>query len=137
MYLFLELIYAAHTSQPYASTAASYPTYSFFSITIRDIVTAPIRHRVELYAVRELHLSLIEQPLEFVSPSPCVCRFSSRSLSSVLRRRANDSAGLEVVQARSLRPRAAGGREHLPGRRVQGRGLPKGAAEHKSRLTMG
>jgi len=49
-------------------------------ITIGNIVAAPVRHRIELNAVRKLHLVFLEKPLElslrlFVPPGS-VC-FSS------------------------------------------------------------
>ena len=44
-------------------------------LTIIYIVTAPIGHRIELYAMRELHLVFLEKPLELLA----ALLFSSRS----------------------------------------------------------
>jgi hypothetical protein len=38
----------------------------FFQITVCDIMTAPIRNSIELYAMRELHFVLLDELLEFI-----------------------------------------------------------------------
>lgn len=40
----------------------------FLEVTIGDVMVAPVRNRVELNAVRELHLFLFGKPLELVKP---------------------------------------------------------------------
>ena len=40
----------------------------FLEVTIGDVMVAPVRNRVELNAVRELHIFLFGKPLELVKP---------------------------------------------------------------------
>src|SRR5271168_1226410 len=40
----------------------------FLEVTIGDVIATPVRNRVELNAVRELHLFLFGKPLELVKP---------------------------------------------------------------------
>jgi hypothetical protein len=63
MYLLFESVYAGKALIILISRLASAQHVQLLEIAVCNVVTAPVRHSIELQAMGELHIGFMEKPL--------------------------------------------------------------------------